>query len=46
MRLEVSFIDEARNGCRRASASQSITPTAQTSAASVASSPSRRSGET
>ena len=40
----VSSMDVCQNGWRPASASQSITPTAQTSAASVASSPASRSG--
>jgi hypothetical protein len=41
----VSSIEPRQNGCRPASASQSITPTAQTSAAGVASPPASRSGE-
>ena len=41
----VSSIEPRQNGCRPASASHSITPTAQTSAAGVASLPASRSGE-
>ncbi len=41
----VSSIDDCQKGCRPESASQSITPTAQTSAAAVDSSPASRSGE-
>ena len=41
----VSSIEPRQNGCRPASASHSITPTAQTSAAGVASPPASRSGE-
>ena len=46
MRLVVPAALLERKGCLPASASQSTTPTAQTSAASVACLPSRRSGET
>ncbi len=45
IRRAVSSSEPPQNGCRPASASQSSTPTAQTSAAGRAGSPRRRSGE-
>ena len=46
IRRDVSGALPSRNGCSPASDSQSITPTDQMSAASVAVLPSKRSGET